>query len=84
MSTEGTAGSQYEVSIEGVTHPWGRDTISAQEIRDLGDIPSDCAVVAVDLAEGQEHVLAEDAVHNVPPLEPGKPLVKRTNFKRAD
>lgn len=81
MSTEGAAG--YEISIEGQTHPWGRDTISVAEIRDLGSIPDDCQVVAVNLENGEEHVLDEDDVHSVPPLEPGKPVVKRTNFKRA-
>ena len=84
MSTEGTADAPYEVSIEGHTHPWGRDTISAAEIREIGQIPDDCDVVAVNLADGEEHVLADDAVHEVPPLEPGKPTVKRVNFKRAE
>lgn len=83
MSTEGTPGAPYEISIEGQTHPWGRDTISVAEIRELGDIPQDARVVAVDLVEGHERVLDEDAVHEIPPLEPGKPVVKRTNFKRA-
>lgn len=84
MSTERTAAARHEISIEGVTHPWGRDTISVAEIRDLGGFPADCTVVAVDLADGTEHVLDEDAVHEIPPLDPGKPVVKRTNFKRAD
>ncbi len=83
MSTEGTPVAEHEVSIEGQTHPWGRDTISAAEIRDLGSLPEDCQVVAVNLADGEEHVLEEDDVHPVPPLEPGKPVVKRVNFKRA-
>jgi hypothetical protein len=80
MSTE-EAG--YEVSIEGQIHPWGSDTISVSEIRELGDIPDDAQVAAVGLADGEEHVLDEDAVHDVPPLEPGKPVVKRMDFRRA-
>lgn len=83
MGSEGMAGAPYEISIEGQTHPWGRDTISVAEIRDLGDIPQDARVVAVDLVDGEERVLDEDAVHEIPPLQPGKPVVKRTNFKRA-
>ncbi len=83
MSTEGTAGARYEVSIEGQTHPWGRDTISVAEIRELGGFPADCQVVAVSLVDGEQRVLDEDAVHEMPPLEPGKPVVKRMNFKRA-
>ncbi len=84
MSTEGTGDAPYEVSIEGEMHPWDSDTISVAEIRELGDMPEDARVAAVDVAGGQERVLEEDAVHDVPPLEPGKPTVKRTNFKRVD
>ena len=80
MSTEGAG---YEVSVEGEIHQWGSNTISVAEIRELGDIPDDAAVAAVDLVDGEEHVLDEDAVHDVPPLEPGKPMVKRTDFRRA-
>ena len=83
MSGEGTGETSYEVSIEGEIHPWGSDTISVAEIRELGDIPEDARVAAVGLADGEEHVLDEDAVHDVPPLEPGKPVVKRTDFRRA-
>lgn len=83
MSTEGRVVAEREISIEGQTYPWGRDTISAAEIRDLGSIPEDCKIVAVNLADGKEHVLDEDDVHEVPALDPGKPVVKRTNFKRA-
>lgn len=83
MSTEGTADAPYEISIEGKTHPWGRDTISVAEIRELGQIPDDCQIVAVNLADGEEHPLDEDSVHEIPPLDPGKPVVKRTNFKRS-
>ena len=79
-STEETG---YEVSIEGQIHPWESDTISVAEIRELGDIPDEAAVAAVSLDDGEEHVLDEDAVHDVPPLEPGKPTVKRTDFRRA-
>lgn len=83
MSTEGRVVADREISIEGQTYPWGRDTISAAEIRDVASIPEDCQIVAVNLADGKEHVLSEDDVHEVPALEPGKPVVKRTNFKRA-
>ena len=79
-STEETG---YEVSIEGEIHSWDSDTISVAEIRELGEIPDEAAVAAVSLDDGEEHVLDEDAVHDVPPLEPGKPVVKRTDFRRA-
>lgn len=81
MSYEGAAGAGYEVMIEGEPHNWGRGDISVAEIRELGHLPADCKVVAVDLVDGSERVLDEDVVHEVPPLEPGKPSVKRMNFK---
>ena len=81
MSYEGAAGAGYEVLIEGTPHRWGRGNISVAEIRELGELPDDCKVIAVDLINGGEHALDEDVVHDVPPLDPNKPNVKRTNFK---
>ena len=52
------------------------------EIRELGGLPADCPMSAVDLVAQQEVPLPEDAVHSVPPREPGRPLVKRTHFRR--
>jgi hypothetical protein len=76
-------GAEHEVWVEGQIHPWHKDTISVPEIRELGGFPADSPVVAVDPVEEKEWVLPEDAVHDVPPLEPGKPLVKRMGFKRG-
>jgi hypothetical protein len=81
MDTDDRLEVPYEVSIEGETHPWGAPTITPADIRDLGGLPPDAKVVAVDLLTGEETVLPEDAVHEIPPLDPGKPLVKRMNFK---
>jgi hypothetical protein len=76
-------GSRYEVIIEEQIYPWSKGTISVQEIRQLGGFPPDAQVAAVDLADRSEKTLPEDAVHEVVPQEPGKPLVKRMSFKRA-
>jgi hypothetical protein len=75
-------GPKYEIWIEDTIHSWTKDTISVPEIRELGGLPADSPVSAVDLVAQQEVPLPEDAVHDVPPREPGKPLVKRTRFKR--
>ena len=83
MSTEQPIGTSYEIMIEEQTHPWGRNTISTAEIRALGRLPEDSEVVAVDLTDGSERALGEDDVHELPPLEPGKPDMKRMNFKRG-
>jgi hypothetical protein len=74
---------KYEVTIEGKIYPWDKDKISVQEIRELGGLPPDCEVVAVNFTDGTENPLAEGAVHPVVPKESGKPLTKRMGFKCA-
>ncbi|CAN5232313.1 hypothetical protein BH20ACT16_BH20ACT16_15190 [soil metagenome] len=75
-------GPRYELWIEDTIYSWEKDTISLAEMRELAGLPSDCPMSAVDLVAQQEVPLPEDAVHAVPPREPGKPLVKRTQFKQ--
>jgi hypothetical protein len=76
-------GSGYEVNVEGQIHPWDKSTISVAEIRELGGFPSSSPVVAVNLEDHSERPLSEDDVHDVVALSPGKPLVKRMNFRRG-
>lgn len=76
------ASAKYEVDIEGQIHPWNKKTISVPEIRELGGFSADSPVVAVNIEDDTEKPLPEDAVHNLVALEEGKPLVKRTSFKR--
>ena len=75
-------GPTYEIWIEDTIHAWDKSTISLAEIRELGGFPADCPVAAVDLVAQQEVPLSEDSVHEIPPRDPGRPLVKRTQFKR--
>lgn len=82
MSTETADGPKYEIWIDDRIHSWNKSTISVAEIRELGGMPEDCPVAARDLVAEQEVPLPEDAVHDVPPRDPGRPLVKRTQFKR--
>lgn len=82
MTTEAPDEPKYEVWIEDSIYAWPKDTISVAEIRELAGLPADCPMTAVDLVAEQEVPLPEDAVHSVPPRERGRPLVKRTHFKR--
>lgn len=82
MSTQPASDEpQYELWINNTIHSWDKDTITVAEMRELGGLPPDCPMVAVDLVAQQEVPLPEDAVHTVPPREPGRPLVKRTHFR---
>jgi hypothetical protein len=82
MSAEAADEPKYEVWVEDRIHSWNKDTISVPEMRELGGLPSDCPMTAVDLVAEQEVPLPEDAVHSVPPREAGRPLVKRTHFRK--
>jgi hypothetical protein len=85
MSSEPSPdGPKYEIWIEDTIHPWHKDTITLAEIRELGGIPADIPVSAVDLVTDQGVPLSEDSVHEIPPRDPGRPLVKRTQFRRLD
>jgi hypothetical protein len=85
MSSEPSPdGPKYEIWIEDTIHPWHKDTITLSEIRELGGIPDDSPVSAVDLVTEQDVPLSEDSVHEIPPRDPGRPLVKRTQFRRID
>jgi hypothetical protein len=70
MSAEAADEPKYEVWVEDRIHSWNKDTISVPEMREL------------DLVAEQEVPLPEDAVHSVPPREAGRPLVKRTHFRK--
>jgi len=83
MSPEASSDDpRYEVWAENTIQEWHKGTISLAEIRELGGMPADCPVIAVDLVAQQEVPLPEDAVHDVPPRDLGKPLIKRTHFRR--
>ena len=81
MSTEAAPDDpQYEVWVQNVIHTWHKPTISLGEIRELGGMAADSPVLAIDLVAQREVPLPEDAVHDVPARELGKPLIKRTHF----
>jgi len=75
--------AQYEVLIEGRSHPWDKDTISVADIRELGNLPANIAVVEEDLRDGTERTLAEEEVLRPGKLEEGKRHTKRVNFRQA-
>lgn len=77
------ANADYEVTIEDRLYRWTKPTITAAEVRELGGIPVGTEVMKVDLITGTEEPLKDSDVHELPRLEPGKGIVKRTAFRRA-
>jgi len=71
---------KYDVDIEGQIYQWERDSITVPELRDLASYAPDQQMIEVDLQEGTEEVLAEDAVVA---LKPGKGFAKKVVFKRG-
>ena len=75
--------TEYEVIIEDRLYPWTKPRITAAEVRELGGIPAGVEGMKVDLVTGTGKPLEDSDVHELPRLEPGKGIVKRTAFRRA-
>lgn len=71
---------QYFVDIEGVDHEWHEATITVAQIRELAGWGPEEQVIEVDLEDGTERVLANDAVVE---LQPGRGFAKKIRFKRG-
>ena len=71
---------KYDVDIEGQIYEWEHDSITVPELRALAGFPPDQQMIEVDLQEGTEEVLAEDAIVA---LKPGKGFAKKVEFKRG-
>jgi hypothetical protein len=74
------AGRKYFVNIEGIEHPWDKDTISVPEIRELGGWDVSQPVLEVNLHDNTERTLAEDEIVK---LKPGHGFSKKVRFQRG-
>jgi hypothetical protein len=72
--------SKYEINIEGVNHPWEKDTITVPQIRQLAGWDDIQPVVEVDLSDNSERTLSEDEVVE---LKPGHGFGKKIKFQRG-
>jgi hypothetical protein len=71
---------KYEINIEGVDHPWEKDTITVPQIRQLAGWDDTQPVVEVDLSDNSERTLSEDEVVE---LKPGHGFGKKIKFQRG-
>jgi len=60
------AGQKFFINIEGQEYLWNKPTITVQEIRQLGNLPTDMPVVCEDV-EGRERTLAKDEIVTIKP-----------------
>lgn len=67
------------VEIEGKEYPWTGDTITVDQIRQLGSLPSDQPVIEVD-ADNCERTLRNDEIVH---LKPGHRYGKKVRYKRG-
>lgn len=77
--SEEQAGKKFFVNIEGTEYSWDKDTITTQEIRALGNLPSDLPVIE-EQPDGTERTLAENEVID---LKPGHRFGRAPKFKRG-
>ncbi len=76
---EHEGGKKLYVNIEGREYPWERDTITAAEIRTLGNLPANLPVVE-EFPDGTERTLGENETVE---LKPGHRYGRAPKFKRG-
>lgn len=72
-------GKKYFINIEGQEYPWDRETITVQEIRQLGNIPADQSIVH-ESPDGTERTLVEGETVE---LKPGHRHGRTAKYKRG-
>jgi hypothetical protein len=72
-------GQKFYVDIEGKEYPWDHETITVQQLRELGNLPADTPVIEVD-PDNNERTLTEDEVIQ---LKPGHRYGKKARYKRG-
>ena len=73
------AGKKFFVNIEGTEYRWEKGTITASEIRTLGNLPTDLPVIEEE-PDGTERTLGQNEVVD---LKPGHRFGRAPKFKRG-
>jgi Multiubiquitin len=71
---------EFAVNIEGTLFEWDRETITAEEIRELAGFEPRQQIVEVDLKDNTERTIGEDEVID---LKPGQGFGKKVRFQRG-
>jgi Multiubiquitin len=73
-------GPTFEINIEGQVYEWNGRTITPADIRELGGLPADQAVIEINFQDNTERTLGESEVVTV---KPGHGFGKKIGFKRG-
>ena len=72
-------GPKYFVNVEGVEHPWPRDTITMEEIAGLGGWDPAQGVIQIDKDSNERNLRPGEVVQ----LVPGHGFSKKVRWKRG-
>ena len=73
-------GPKYFINIEGQKYPWEDDTITTEEIIELGGWDPSQGAIVIDLKTNEERTLSPGEVVEI---KPGMGFAKKVRFKRG-
>ena len=79
-TTDKGKGPKFKLNVEGELVNWGKDTITTEEVIELGGWKSDLGAILIDLKTNEERTLkpGEEIV-----VKPGMGFSKKIKFKRG-
>ncbi len=79
MKNENQQGPKFHLDIEGVLHPWDKDTITTEEIINLGGWNPSQGAILIDKDNNERTLQPGEVVE----LKPGMGFSKKVHFKRG-
>ena len=76
---DGRQGPKFQLDIEGNLTPWDKDTITTEEIIQLGGWDTSQGAVLIDKDNNERTLLPREVIE----LQPGMGFSKRVRFKRG-
>jgi len=70
---------KYRIDIEGTLCDWDSDTITVEQIRQLGGLPSDVPVMEIDKDNNQRELREDEVVE----VKPGLGFSKKVRYARG-
>lgn len=80
MTQQTGKGPKFQLDIEGEITPWDEDTITTEQVAELGGWDVSVGVILIDLKDNTERTLQPGEVVE---LKPGMGFSKKVSFKRG-